>query len=599
MQRSGLVILLYSLILCGCITGVSDVSGQTQKTDASGIKKEEGTEKKAKKESGKLKNDLKKLKKALSFKNFFHHDDSARLARQYIHEQHKLTKGKKGYPYNVDHKSLGLKVEAYAPSAKFNLKYEVLGWYPYWEKDFYKHLNYSLLTTVAYFSYEVNPATGNPLTTHDWETTPLLDSAKAHGNRVLLTVSNFGKSNNKQLLENDKAIKTLIDQLKLLLEKRAANGICVDFEGIDSAQKDKYSSFVTLLSQELKKADNDYLIYLTVPAVDWEKYLDYDVLIPVVDQFVIMGYGYYGATSKVAGPVAPLSSGKLWEPYNLATSVNYYMANKIPPAKLILALPYYGVIWETVDGDKGAKVKSFLGSRTYDYIRARVSAPVQYDTTSKSAWSSYVTDENNTGFRQVWFENDSTLGIKLDFIKGMKLNGMGIWALGYDKGYQDLWKVIANNLTNKVVSGAGGVTEEIADILGENGHTPDGDTGSTSTGATSMTGLGKKLSAIEGLLQKVTDYKTLILWIMFLVVLFGGAGFIIAMFQPDTRMFFFGNTAYTIYYAAFVLLFLIVALRWTGVINDLSIALILGFISGAVGIYFISKVIEEMKRNMP
>ena len=54
MQRSGLVILLYSLILCGCITGVSEVSGQTQKTDASRIKKEKGTAKKAKKESGGL-----------------------------------------------------------------------------------------------------------------------------------------------------------------------------------------------------------------------------------------------------------------------------------------------------------------------------------------------------------------------------------------------------------------------------------------------------------------------------------------------------------------------------------------------------------------
>ncbi|MFL3663000.1 MAG: glycosyl hydrolase family 18 protein [Flavobacteriales bacterium] len=556
---------------------------------SSPIKKEEV---KVKGKESTFKKELKKIEKTLSFKNFFHHSDSSKLANQFIHQHHQLIKGKKDYPYNVDHEKMKLKVQAYKASTKFKLDYEVFGWYPNWEGDLYKNLNYSLLTTIAYFSYEVDPSTGNPTTIYDWETTPLIDSAKANDVKVLLTVTNFGQSNNKAFLNNDKAIKNLITQLKGLLKKRGSDGVCLDFEGVNGSQKAVYAKFISLLSQELKKENSNYLIYITVPSVDWAKSLDFEALIPVVDQFVIMGYGYYGSTSSVAGPVAPSESGEIWEPYNLSTSIDYYLANAVPSSKLIMALPYYGVMWDTKTGDRGAKVEKFIGNRTYDYIKTKVEgkvAPVQYDTVSYTAWCSYVVDDGDTHYRQCWFDNDSTIAVKLNLIKYKKLKGMGIWALGYDKGYSNLWEVIAVNLTNTTVNYNGTVTND-ADTL-------NNDTSSTVNNSTAS--FWKKLTDIEGMLQEVTDYKTVLLFIMTLVVLFGGAGFVIAMFQPDTRMFFFSNTAYKIYYSAFVLLFLLVVLRWINIINDLSIALILGFIVGAVAIYFINKYIEKINKEMP
>ncbi|MDF1675990.1 MAG: glycoside hydrolase family 18 protein, partial [Vicingaceae bacterium] len=283
---------------------------------------------------------------------------------------------------------------------------------------------------------------------------------------------------------------------------------------------------------------------------------------------------------------------EIWEPYNLSTSIDYYLANAVPSSKLIMALPYYGVMWDTKTGDRGAKVEKFIGNRTYDYIKTKVEgkvAPVQYDTVSYTAWCSYVVDDGDTHYRQCWFDNDSTIAVKLNLIKYKKLKGMGIWALGYDKGYSNLWEVIAVNLTNTTVNYNGTVTND-ADTL-------NNDTSSTVNNSTAS--FWKKLTDIEGMLQEVTDYKTVLLFIMTLVVLFGGAGFVIAMFQPDTRMFFFSNTAYKIYYSAFVLLFLLVVLRWINIINDLSIALILGFIVGAVAIYFINKYIEKINKEMP
>ena len=162
-------------------------------------------------------------------------------------------------------------------------------WYPSWEPDLYRSLNYSQLSTVAYFSYELDPKTGDSITVYDWLTTPLVDSVKNNNKKILLTVSNLGKQNNSMFLKNFAAGDTLIKRIISMLDARKANGVCIDFQGIVNSQKRNYNIFITLLGQELKKQNKDYLVYLAVPAVDWNKYIDYDILIPVVDHFVITG----------------------------------------------------------------------------------------------------------------------------------------------------------------------------------------------------------------------------------------------------------------------------------------------------------------------
>jgi spore germination protein YaaH len=588
------------------------------------IYSQEDSTKTVKKEESGLKKDLSTIEKLLSFKNFFHHSDSAKLARRYIRWHKKIAKGKYDYPYKIDYKKAGLKVERYKRNDTNKLNYEVMGWYPSWDADLHKTLNYSLLSTIAYFSYEVDPHTGKPISTNEWETTPVVDSAKANGTRILLTVTNFGNANNKKFLKNNKAVVTLIDQLKTLLQKRGADGVCINFEGVQKSLRNDFSSFITLLNQELKKANKDYVIYMTVPAVDWEKYLDFEVLIPVVDQFTIMGYDYYGVSSKVAGPVDPLNSGKTWDPFNLTTSVDFYLANEVPASQLILALPFYGYIWDTKSGQLGSKVDKFVGPRTYDYIKTTMegaNAPMRFDTISQSAWYSYVVtdDKGARQFRQCWFDNEVSMAAKLNLIIDKKIKGMGIWALGYDKGYHDYWKVIESSFCNPEtapernnggshaghIDGAGSNSSDGADRSPGDTTTPPLVTKPTTPENTTVATQGfwdkiwKNVTNIDDLLQKISDNKSILLFILAFVVLFGGVGFIIAMFNPNTRMFFFGNTAFTVYYMAIVLLFLAVVLQWKKIIDEKVNVLVFGFIIGAVLLFFISKFINKIHRDVP
>jgi chitinase len=585
------------------------------------------TEKTAKEDEKKVK---KSLKEILSFKNFLHHSDSSRLAKRYIRWHKKLTRTDADYAFTIDRDTLSNSLPFIRENENILTK-AVFGWYPSWDEHLYKSLDYSLLSTVAYFAYQVDPKTGKQDTISNgqgniiqaWKTTPLIDSIqKYEDKKILLTVSLFGNHNNKTFLKNPKAWDTLMDNVIGLIDDRKAHGICLDFEGILNSQKKNYNKFLLAFSQKLKQQGKNYLLYLTVPAVDWNKTLDYDPLIKAVDQFVIMGYNYYGSTSKVAGPVAPLQSGKIWDPFNLSTSVGYYKLNGVPANKLILALPFYGNIWETRTGSKGSKVNYFVGSRTIDYIKSEMdsekSIDMLYDSISQSAWYSYVVKDsrkNKRQFRQLWFDNDASFAAKLEMIKDSNLTGLGIWALGYNKRYDNYWRQIERSFCLPpdtiddgeryrivypdtivvIYKESSAMTDSLAGGDLTNKGMKMGKDGSAAAGVSFM----DKLSGINDKLKELSGMSDLLILALGFVVIFGGIGFVISMFKPETRMFFFNSKAYTIYFTVILSVFLMVLMRKLEAIRDPSIVLLFGFVMGAIIVYLVSKYVQKVKRNLP
>ncbi len=548
-------------------------------------------------------------KKPGFFKRLFQHNDSAKQARKFIHQHHKLLKEDSRVNFAMGMDSMNLKSSFFETADDFRLGYEVFGFYPYWEKNYYKHINFSLLSTVAYFSYEVDPSSGNAISTHDWESTDLIDSIRAYPNkRVLLTVSNFGIRNNRRFLRNPKAMDKLITNLQELLAKRGADGVCIDFEGVEKKDKDRYTSFMINLANKLK----EYKIYMAIPSVDFSKSLDYGSLVKVVDRFVIMGYDYYGKTSKIAGPVAPLDSGKEWWPYDLEYSVDAYMKKGIPNTKLLLALPNYGSLWETQSLKLKSEVKKYVGARTYSYIKSKIEtrATTFIEPVSKSAYAAYSIDGSKNGYRQCWFENDSTFSYKIDFIKDKKLAGLGIWALGYDKGYDDIWEVISEKMAMHPDSIPDASNEEAFPNDGskEKGGSEEKTQPTDTVSKPLMQRISDMLhlndpegtiNQVEEKLPDIGDYKYVLLYLLSFMLFFGCVGFVAAMFLPNTRSAFFGNTALRSYYMGFMMVILVVVTRLLDLINDITVVLIIGFVLGAFAFYIANKLIEYFKQNLP
>ena len=328
--------------------------------------------------------------------------------------------------------------------ATFNVnthkKYKVLGFHPYYMGSAYKSYHFELLWAVSYFSYELNPQTGGYKTIHNWKTTNLIQEAAKHGTKVLLTVSNFGVKENRIFLNSITAQNKLIEELKTLLDLRSAHGVNIDFEEIPRDCRKQFTAFINRLSTGLKKHNKTFLVTLDLYTVDWGKVFEIQSINKAIDLFIIMGYDYYYAGSNNAGPVSPLKSGKEWLPYNLERSVNYYLKEGVAKNQLIVALPYYGRAWKTLGGLNPQKNLKYIQSPAYRDIRKNVSYNnSKFDSISAS---SYLNLNHNHVDEQIWFDNAKTLKIKYNWIKQQDLAGAGIWALGYDHGYEDLWNVL-------------------------------------------------------------------------------------------------------------------------------------------------------------
>ena len=327
---------------------------------------------------------------------------------------------------------------------------------------------FELLSTVAFFSYVVDPETGsysNPLQIKDWRKTEMIDSAKVKGTKILLSVSNHGKNNNDLFLSDSKNWETLSDSLAVLVLDRDADGVDLNFEGIPYLKRGAFIRFIKTFRQlmDLKVTTKTPIITLTLPAYDNREMFDVVELQKYVDRFIIMGYDYNGSTSR--GPVSPLRAidgGVL----SIENTLDYYLNTGIDPAKTIFALPYYGNMWTGKFFADGTTSSSFKRKVTYREIMnifkedsLQKIRPFLNDESMTNYYNIVFADSTST---EIWYDDDYTLGKKYDYVMSNEIKGVGIWALGYDNGYDQLWDEISSKFsTDKQV-----FTNPIAEIEG-------------------------------------------------------------------------------------------------------------------------------------
>ena len=324
------------------------------------------------------------------------------------------------------------------------------GWHIYSNGSSWKNYNFSMLWGLSYFSYTIQPETGNYKNIHQWKTTALIDSAKASNCKIFLSVSNFGNDNNTIFLKNSRAQKTLIDSVSNLLALRSANGINIDFEGVSKKNKKKFTEFIIEISGRLKQINPNYMISLCLYAEDWGNIFDIQAIDSHVDFYTLMGYDYYGGFSKTTGPVTPFNQSQKFGK-GLKSSIKYYKNKGVNLNKLIVGLPYYGAQWSTKKQNQGAIVSRFIDHPPYKNIRKyyidSLQTPVGFDSISSSSY--LIVKDQNKGYRQLFFEDKKSLAIKYDWIKKKQLGGIGIWALGYDNGYSDLWDLLTEKFSEE------------------------------------------------------------------------------------------------------------------------------------------------------
>ena len=344
--------------------------------------------------------------------------------------------------------------------SKIKPENEVFGWHPHWMGTAWKSYPFELLSTISYFSYKVDPKTGSYTNSNqmdDWRTTAMIDSAKAKKTKVLLTVSSHGFKNNNSFLGDQAKWGVLIDSVTNLLLYRNADGVDLNFENLPYLKRGSFNRFVKEFRKRLnqKITDKTPIISITLPAVDSREIFDVVELQNYIDLFVIMGYDY-NTGPQLQGAVAPLIPFET-KGVSLNNTLKFYLNNGIEPSKTVLALPYYGSMWEGAIDEDGATSSMFERKVTYrevmsifnDEFVIKNNLSPSLEKNSMTNYFNIVYPDNTT--KEVWFDDDYTLGKKYDFAITNNLRGIGIWALGYDNGYNQLWDVIESKFATDAI----------------------------------------------------------------------------------------------------------------------------------------------------
>lgn len=314
----------------------------------------------------------------------------------------------------------------------------VFGYFPYWKyPESIEDMQFDLLSHIAVFDFTVL-SNGNLSPPSGWPWTDLINTAHENGVKIILTAVNFNSSQIHQVLTNPDIKENFFQQLKSTLQTFNLQGVSIDFENIDEDDRGELlNGFMLDLSIFLHTEIQGSEVSIAIPPVNWGGW-QFMGLAEACDFMFIMGYNFYGPWSGTSGACAPLTGGS----FNVTNSFLYQFGAVAAsyPEKLILGVPYYGNRWQTTDGEAYSPVIDHTNQPTYSLAKNTSDQyGVLWDEISHTPYCSYLESNN---WYQVWYDSDSSLGLKYDLAEFYDLKGIGMWALGYDSDKPELWDEI-------------------------------------------------------------------------------------------------------------------------------------------------------------
>lgn len=338
------------------------------------------------------------------------------------------------------------------------VKRVVYGYYPYWVSA-WEELRWDLLTHIAFFAIEMN-SDGTLGSRHGWPDRDFVDTAHLFGVKADVTFTLFSGSGILTLCSSDTNRARGITNMVDAMEEGGADGINVDFEGLSRGTRDCFTQYIRELREELdRRGHTEAGIGIAGPAVDWTNEFDLAELSNYTDVFFIMGYGYHWTRSSKPGPTGQLRVTDSWRPHisiSMQRTIAHYTA-LVPPerrAVIVFGVPYYGREWPTASSSMHSATTGNGASRTYAVARRATDGERTrlWDPDSQNAW--YVF-QSGGAWRHTWYDDEESLAAKYQLVLEQEIGGIGMWALGYDGEFDELWNVLDAYFTEEPTALAG------------------------------------------------------------------------------------------------------------------------------------------------
>ncbi|MGZ4107145.1 MAG: glycosyl hydrolase family 18 protein, partial [Tumebacillaceae bacterium] len=257
----------------------------------------------------------------------------------------------------------------------------------------------------------------------------LVTWAHQNGKKIWPLIGNhFDAALTHKMLSNATTRAALVTQLSDLVQKYQVDGLNVDFERVDAADRANLTAFVTELATALHQ--NNKQLSIDVPPdmkTDWDACYDYTALGNVADYLIMMGYDEHWYGDPTAGSVSSLP----W----LTKGVNT-LSGEIPKSKLVLGMPLYTADWymqngamtseDITLGEQTNRLNTYHAGKTWD-----------------AKLGQYVASYTKSGVgHKIWVEEGRSLTLKYQLGLKSGVAGSAFWYEGSET--VDIWTSLKN-----------------------------------------------------------------------------------------------------------------------------------------------------------
>jgi spore germination protein YaaH len=333
-------------------------------------------------------------------------------------------------------------------------KYIVLGFAPYWNLKKLSPESLESITHFAYFNLHLN----GDGTLYQKANRREEDPGYTNYKRLLAGTINY---QNKPLIitfmpESQKALadsistptsrQATIQTIIQVLEESKATGVNIDYEplgDIPPSLRDSFTQFIKELNVQLNGFTDSRLLTISVygSSAVRPRIWDLATLSTYTDYFVVMTYDYTMPGNSSAGPNAPLrGSGDQFE-HDIIKNIAE-ITKLVPSNKILLGIPFYGYEWDTVDDTRYSPVESKGSVASLERIDSLLNERALELIWDRNTLTPYGIATESGQTSQIYFENEPSIRLKIEFVKSARLGGIAIWALGYEGNNSWVWPTI-------------------------------------------------------------------------------------------------------------------------------------------------------------
>jgi len=311
----------------------------------------------------------------------------------------------------------------------------------------WQNLRFDLLSTLIL--YFIHPTSDGNMDISDSDVpSDLVKIAHKNGIKVVISIQTEDKSITDAILTTSK--NDFLDNILHFIQKNNLDGVDIDIEEISEINsitggqnRPLMTSFMKDLDVKLRSHDPDYRISINVGGyyTDVDRVFDLKVIQNHVNYIMVMGYDYHWFNSPTAGSVAPIDSYDNGS--SIRDSMNHY-SKLVDRSKLLLGVPYYGLEWNTKNGNIESTTMSQGRYLSYLETKEKIDQHGRiWDDIWKTPWYKY---QSEGLWYQGHYDDVQSLGIKYDLVNSLNIAGIGIWELEYGSGDSELWQLIQAKL---------------------------------------------------------------------------------------------------------------------------------------------------------